>query len=190
VADTEPMLVTGPGGKPALDTRFDANVYDLEIKLAADGQTARARVTVDETVGHFADWSRVNNDDIRRLNNMEPGDALHLGGRITIPVRSQNHLKQFENIRLEYHMAIEEDFFARYNVVDFDQKKIRHNENLWRVCREAQIPMWLLKKYNRHVNFYSPKTGENLWIPRIAAKDISLDASHDFVPAVTESDTE
>jgi LysM repeat protein len=191
VADAEPATITGPGGKPSPDTRFDANVYDLKITLSANGQTARARVTVDETVGHFADWSRVNNEDIRQLNNMTPADKLHLGGRITFPVKSPDHLKHFETARLQYHLAIEEDFFAGYYVTDFDQKKIRSGENLRRVCRDAQIPMWLLKKYNKHVDFYSPtKAGDKLWIPRIAAKDSSLDASYDFETTVSESDTE
>ena len=85
-------------------------------------------------------------------------------------------------------MAIEEDFFARYNVVDFDTRKVKSGDNPWRICSDAQIPMWLLKKFNRAVNVYNLKPGDNLWIPKTAAKDAVNEGAIDFTPSVIESD--
>jgi membrane-bound lytic murein transglycosylase D len=181
--------VSNPAQKPPIETHFDAGVYDLKITPAADGQSIRVRVSVDETIGRFAEWIRGNTDDIRVLNGMEPASTLPLGRSIDIPVGSNpNSVKRFEVNRLQYHMAIEEDFFARYNVVDFDTRKVKSGDNPWRICSDAQIPMWLLKKFNRAVNVYSLKPGDNLWIPKIAAKDAVNEGAVDFTPSVIESD--
>jgi len=184
--------VSNPAKKPsAAETHFDAGVYDLKITPSADSQSIRVRVSVDETIGRFAEWMRVSVDDIRDLNGMGPSSALQLGGSINIPVGSRaNSIKRFETNRLQYHMAIEEDFFARYNVVDFDTRKVKSGDNPWRICSEAQIPMWLLKKFNRAVNVYNLKPGDNLWIPKAAAKDAAHERAIDFTPMILETDGE
>jgi len=183
--------VSNPAKKPPIETHFDAGVYDLKITPSADGQSLRVKVSVDETIGRFAEWMRVSVDGIRDLNGMGPSAALQLGGSINIPVSSRpNSVKRFEVNRLQYHMAIEEDFFARYNVVDFDTRKVKSGDNPWRICSDAQIPMWLLKKFNRAVNVYSLKPGDNLWIPKTAAKDAVNEGALDFTPMIMESDAE
>ena len=187
VAEVVPAS-TGPSGKPSTDTRFDANVYDLGMTVAAGGASVRIRVSVDETIGHLASWMRVSADEIRQMNNMGPGEALTPGRVINIPISGTTNIKRFEVNRLQYHMAIEEDFFARYNIADLERYKVRPGDNLWRICRDAKIPMWLLKKYNRGRHFYNLQPGGTLWIPRIAAKAGTVEGGNEFDPAVTESE--
>ena len=180
-----------PAKKPSTETHFDAEAYNLKVTPSADGQSVRVMVSVDETIGRFAEWMRRNADDIRSLNGMEPGASLQLGRYINIPVGANpNSVQRFEVNRLQYHMAIEEDFFERYNVVDFDSRKVKSGDNPWRICSEAQIPMWLLKKFNRAVNVYNLKPGDNLWIPKIAAKDAVNEGAIDFTPGAIDSDGE
>jgi len=181
------ISVSDPSGKPSTDPRFDAGVYDLAVRVAADGQSARVRVLVDETVGHFSEWMRVSADEIRRRNDMSPGAALKMGDRVHIPIKSTTNVKRFETSRLQYHMAIEEDFFAQYSVVDFERRKIRPGDNVWRICADAKIPMWLLNKYNSKT-FYSLIPGNSLWIPRISPKEGAHEAANEFDPAVSESE--
>jgi membrane-bound lytic murein transglycosylase D len=176
-----------PAGKPEADTRFNADVYDLGMTVAPGGLSVQVRVAVDETIGHFAEWMQVGVDEIRRINNLGANAALPLGRVISIPINASSNINRFEVNRLQYHMAIEEDFFARYTVVDFEPRTVKSGDNLWRICNEARVPMWLLKKFNRGVNFYNLRLGDNLWIPKISPKDITQDASKDFDPAVTES---
>ncbi|MDR0331413.1 MAG: LysM peptidoglycan-binding domain-containing protein, partial [Chitinispirillales bacterium] len=178
-----------PGVKPAPDTRFDADAYDLGMTVATGGSSVRVRVSVDETIGHFAEWMRVYTADIRRANNIPDGGTPQLGAFVSIPISSSTNIKKFEVNRLQYHMAIEEDFFARYDVTDFEQRKVKPGDNLWRICSGAQIPMWLLKKYNRGVNFYALQPGNSLWIPKAAAKGGAAAETGDaFAPAVSESE--
>jgi membrane-bound lytic murein transglycosylase D len=183
-----PAAVAPLTGKPATDPRFDASVYDLGVTVAPGGASGSVRVSVDETIGHFAEWMRVDAGAIRRMNNIGPNDPLTIGRVINIPIRSTTNLKNFEVSRLQYHMAIEEDFFARYEVVDFERRTVRPGDSLWKICSDARIPMWLLKKYNRGLRFHNLQPGTNLWIPKTAAKEGTSEPATDFAPAVTESD--
>ncbi|MCL2689499.1 MAG: LysM peptidoglycan-binding domain-containing protein [Chitinispirillia bacterium] len=166
-----PALRSNRNEKPVAVTHFDAAVYNLGMTVAPGAMSVKVKVSVDETLTNFAEWMRVYTADIRRLNNLAPDAPLKLGQTLSIPIGRSSDIKKFEVSRLEHHMAIEEDFFARYNIVDFERRRVRSGESLWRICNEAKIPLWLLKKFNRNVNVFALKPGDNLWIPRIAAKD-------------------
>ncbi len=158
-------------GKPEISTHFDAEVYDLGMTVAPGALSVKIMVAVEETIGHFAEWMAVSAAEIRRMNNLTPGASLAWGRSIQLPIGASSDLKKFEVSRLEYHMAMEEDFFARYVMLDLDKKTIKSGDNLWRICTDAQIPLWLLKKYNRSQNLNNLRPGNQLWIPRVAAKD-------------------
>jgi len=177
-----------PKVKPDPDPTFNADVYDLGMTVAPGGSSVRVRVTVDESIGRFAEWMRVNISDIQTANNMAENEALQLGAFISIPIKSSTNIKRFEVNRLQYHLAIEEDFFANFTVTDFEQKTFKPGTNLWRICREAQIPMWLLKKYNRGINFYAIQPGSTLWIPKVSVKDSTASAGNEVDPAISEAD--
>jgi len=186
VAEPGPAPDPDPSGKPSTDTRFDADAYDLTVRVTP--AAARIRVNVDENITQIASWMRAYVADIRTANDMGPNDALTPGRLINIPTTSSSHINKFETSRLQYHMAIEEDFFARYDVTDFDQLTVKSGDNLWRICRAAQIPMWLLRKYNRGPNFYNLQPGNRLWIPKIAPKADTVEGMNLFDDTVTESD--
>ena len=195
VAFSEAVPVPAPtranrNQKPEAVTHFDASVYDLGMTVAPGAMSVKVKVSVDETINHFAEWMRVYTADIRRLNNLAPDAPLQLGRTVSIPIGRSSDLKKFEVSRLEYHMAIEEDFFARYNIADFEQRRVKSGESLWRICNEAKIPLWLLKKFNRNVNVFALKPGDNLWIPRIATKDNHEVPSTPFEPEISESQEE
>jgi len=177
-----------PKVKPDPDPTFNADVYDLGMTVAPGGSSVRVRISVDEFIGRFAEWMRVSSADIRAANNFTESDAPLPGTYINIPIRSSTNIKRFEVSRLEYHMAIEEDFFANFNVIDFEQMTVKTGINLWKICREAQVPMWLFKKYNRGVNFYAMQPGNTIWIPKISPKDAAKSAGNDLDPEVSETE--
>jgi len=177
-----------PKVKPDTDPTFNADVYDLGMTVAPGGSSVRVRVSVDESIGRFAEWMRVNISDIRTANNMAENEALQLGAFISIPIKSSTNIKRFEVNRLQYHLAIEEDFFANFTVTDFEQRTVKSGTNLWRICREAQIPMWLLKKYNRGVNFYAMQPGTTLWVPKVSPKEGTASTGNEVDPAISEAE--
>jgi membrane-bound lytic murein transglycosylase D len=155
--------------KPRVFPTFDVDVYNLEMTLSPDGGTAQIRVSVDETIGHYADWLGIPTRAIRQINRMGGRSDIRIGSLIRIPAQ-QPMLDQMVKTRLEYHLAIEEDFYGRYKVIDVKQKTVRRGENLWDLCNGADIPLWLFKKYNMHLDLDKLMPGASVWIPVVEEK--------------------
>jgi membrane-bound lytic murein transglycosylase D len=161
---------------------FDVEVYDLEAVLSSTGNAAEITVTVDETIGHYADWLGIATMKIRRLNRMGRRSTIRINRTLLIPVEETDALERFAAARLEYHLAIEEDFYSQYTVVDVKAYTIRRGENLWTLCNgEEQLPLWLFKKYNKHLDLSRLMPGTVVWIPVIEEKtdeDRELEQHH------------
>jgi len=167
-ADTAPQATQW--SKPKVFPKFDVDVYNLETTLSADGATAQIRVSVDETIGHYADWLDIPTHRIRQINHMGSRSDIRINGSIKIPAE-QPMLDKMVKTRLEYHMAIEEDFYGRYKVSDVKQKTVKRGENLWDLCNgQDQLPLWLFKKYNKQLDLDKIMPGAMVWIPVIEEK--------------------
>ncbi len=155
----------------AVSSRFDADNYDLEIAVSQTGNTAHIRVSANETLGHYADWMGIPTYMLRRLNGMGRRSDIHIGTLLKIPAEEQQ-LSEFRRRRLEYHMSLEEDFYARYKVVEVKAHEIQRGENIWDLCNDpsGQIPLWLLIKYNRNIDVARLMAGQRVWIPSVAEK--------------------
>jgi len=152
------------------DSVFDVSVYDLEVTLLPEGNIARIKVSVDETIGHYADWLGISASKIRQLNKIGPRSEIKINNSLLIPVTSGN-LEKFTKARLEYHISIEEDFYSRYKVIELKPKTIKYGDALWNICSaEEQIPLWLLIKHNKDVDLFNLKPGMNILIPVISEK--------------------
>jgi LysM repeat protein len=152
------------------DSQFDATVYDLGLKLVPGAASASIKVNIGESVIRYAEWMNVPVSSIIRLNDMK-NYRLKLGKRISIPVYAHSDLKKFETNRLEYLMAIEEDFYSRYQVVDQFSYTLKKGDSFWKISSKNKIPLWLLKKVNKEIDFSSPKKGTIIRIPVVTAKD-------------------
>jgi membrane-bound lytic murein transglycosylase D len=175
-AETLPKF--SKAGKPGPVPAFDVSVYALEATLSPEGTTARIKVSVDETIGHYADWLGIPTSVIRQRNRLGARSEIRIGGPLQIPA-GQDLLARFVKARLEYHMALEEDFYGRYKVADVKAKIIRRGETLWSICSDTdQIPLWLFAKYNKDADLGTLMPGMRVWIPVIEEKterDIALE---------------
>jgi membrane-bound lytic murein transglycosylase D len=176
-ADTLPAVPQG--AKSGIVPAFDVSVYNLEVTLSPVGNTAKIKVSVDETIGHYADWLGVPTYRIRELNRLSSRSDIRINRSVTIPA-DQDMLARFVKARLEYHMALEEDFYSRYKVTDVRPKIIRRGEVLWSIVNgEEQIPLWLFAKYNKHLDLGTLMPGMRVWVPVVEEKserDLALDS--------------
>lgn len=156
-------------GSETPDAPFDATLYDLDAKVLQGAKYAFITAAVDETMGHYAEWLNTSVRRLRSLNRWRRHIKLHQ--KIKIPLRHPNSLEQFNTQRLEYHMAQEEDFYSQYRVVDTKTRIIAYGDTLWSICsRDEEIPIWLLKKYNRDIDLEALKVKMKLTIPVLAPK--------------------
>jgi len=159
--------------------RFDASVYNLEVVPAVGfAKNVRIKVGVDETIGHYADWLGVSVNRIRQLNHIGSRFSIRIRNSLTIPGDSAT-LAKFVKARLEYHMALEEDFYSRYKITDVHAKIVKRGEVLWNICNDADMPMWLFAKYNKDIDLTTLQPGMQVWMPVIEEKseqDLALES--------------
>jgi membrane-bound lytic murein transglycosylase D len=185
-ADTIPLTTVIK--EPNLSSQFDASIYDLDVTFTPQTKTAAIRIAVNETIGHFADWLDITATQIRILNHMGRGSTIRINQKLAIPIQDSAALEKFNTRRLEYHMALEEDFYNQYKVVDVRQHFIEKGENLWDICNgEDQIPLWLFKKYNKNLDLEQLSLQTRIYIPVIEEKPENspgqdYDASFMFLP--------
>ncbi|MCP5053847.1 MAG: LysM peptidoglycan-binding domain-containing protein, partial [bacterium] len=154
--------------KPNYRSIFDATLYNLEVSPRRSDRQAVVKVTLNETLGHYADWLGTSVRRLRRLNSGRR--SIRVNQKIRIPLKGTGSLEQFNAGRLEYHMALEEDFYTSYKVVETKERLVNYGDTLWSICnRDEEIPIWLLKKYNRNINLDALKVNMLITVPVIAA---------------------
>ncbi|MCP5108527.1 MAG: LysM peptidoglycan-binding domain-containing protein, partial [bacterium] len=167
---------------PPVSTTFDATLYNLDVTFFPQKGTARIRVAVDETLGHYADWLGVSTGRIRGLNRLRR-NSLRYNQKILLPIGpDETTLERFKNKRLEYHMALEEDFYNQYQVVGFNVRKVKYGETLWSICNNSangsdgngEIPLWLFKKYNRQIGIENLRKNTKIKLPIIKESEKTL----------------
>ena len=153
--------------RPEDSAAFDAALYNLDAAVAPDGKTAEIRAAVDETMSHYGEWLGVPGQRIRQLNRLDRNASIRIGQRLRIPLTRAGALEEFNTARLEYHMAIEEDFDSQFKVAEVRTRIVKKGENLWNLCGEGdnQIPQWLFKRYNTREDLSSLMPGDTVRLP-------------------------
>lgn len=150
-------------------SHFDVSVYSLDITMSSVGTSAELRVTVDETIGHYADWLKIPTSRIRKLNQMGRNSNIKINDKLLIPIDQDDALERFVAERLEYHMAIEEDFYTQFVVTELKEHVIKRGQTLWDLCNgtDGVLPLWLLKKHNSQLDLNKLIPGTTVMIPVI-----------------------
>jgi membrane-bound lytic murein transglycosylase D len=133
-----------------------------------DGRlTGIIRVEVEETLGHYAEWLEVSAGELRRLNGLKYGEPIRINETIKIPMHRVTKA-EFEEKRFEYHKELAEDFFASYRVEKVQIYTIKRGDNIWTLSREHfEVPLWLIKKFNAHLDMSTLHPSQELLIPII-----------------------
>lgn len=125
-------------------------------------------VDYDETLSHYAEWSRLTVSEIAKLNKKNKRSYLKVHSKIKVPFRNISP-DLFEERRQEYHKAIQEDFFNNFQVDKVLVRNIKKGETIWKICNDIySIPFWLLATYNSEKDIYSIPIGELITIPVIS----------------------
>ena len=130
-------------------------------------------VDFDETLSHYAEWSKLPVKKIINLNRMNKRSQLNVHAEIKIPFFKVEP-ELFEERRQEYHKAIQEDFFSNYKIEKLLIRNMAKGETAWEICNEIYaIPFWLLASYNPGKDINSIPVGEPLVVPIISPVKLS-----------------
>ncbi len=162
---------------------FDADIYGLESDYNDHDHSLHIKLSLDETIGHIAEWADVSQDKLRARNHLGRRSILRIGKDLYIPM-PESTVKEFNDNRLEYHMGIEEDFYGSYRVASSHSYTAQRGENLWKLCDSIDIPFWLLKKINTRMNPDEIVPGAMLSIPDVIERTAG-DTSDAILPLPT-----
>ncbi len=152
-------------------TKFDAEIYTIDTEYKPEENRAVIRISLNETIGHYAEWPDIPTQRIRQMNHMGRRSTIQIHQELSIPIENEGVLEQFNQRRLEYHMALEEDFYSQYKITELKPQIIQRGETLWDICNEdGVIPLWLLKKYNKHVDITRLFPRMKIWLPVVEEK--------------------
>ncbi len=131
--------------------------------------TSDRRIVVqgEETLGHYADWLEIRASDLRRLNGMRYGTPVVIGRTVRLDF-SKVPPDVFEQRRLAYHQAIQDDFFSAYAVTGTTTHVLQRGDTLWYLAeRKFRVPVWLLRQYNPDLDFGSLQPGAHMVVPEL-----------------------
>lgn len=188
---------TATPSEPAQAGAAPAPVRNVEVAMTGDGLTVNIngkvlkvdssafavrqvrpgvgeiRASVEETVGHYAEWLKVSRKRIAKMNGKGVSRIIKTGGLVKIPLtRKTASKKSFQRNRLEYHMGIIEDFFSEYQV---DGEKILTVEKRGSIRDlalgdSAAPPLWLVALYNPDKQSKTLRQGDTITAPVIVKK--------------------
>jgi membrane-bound lytic murein transglycosylase D len=127
-------------------------------------------IQADETLGHYADWLQVRSDDLRKLNRLRFNKPLVIGKRLELDF-SKVTPEIFEQQRIAYHRALQENYFARYLIAGAREHKIQRGESVWALAEKRyNVPIWLLLQYNPDLELNKVKPGLIVNFPLVEQK--------------------
>jgi peptidoglycan lytic transglycosylase D len=158
----------GPTLPTAAQPALAADPSDYSV--AADNTI---EVQAAETLGHYAEWLEVRTASLRSLNHMRYGQPVVVGRRLRLAFEHVS-AETFEQRRLAYHRALQEAFFARFQISDTREHIVQRGESVWILSRrQYDVPLWLLRQYNPDLDLSALRPGTPLIVPILESRDES-----------------
>lgn len=149
LAQTQQQFETAPG------------VLLAALAVAADGSI---EILPEETLGHLADWLKLDAARLLQLNGKRNAAAVRLGERLKLDF-SKTDQASFLQQRREFHERLQARYFASWRVRDMEQYKVRQSDLLMRLAQQRDVPLWLFRQYNPDVDMSSLKVGQLVVFP-------------------------
>ncbi|TNF26466.1 MAG: LysM peptidoglycan-binding domain-containing protein [Deltaproteobacteria bacterium] len=150
-------------GEPSpLISLFD---YELDLRNVSK-DVYEISIETEETLGHFAEWAGVRTQRIRDLNRLAMGRVISMGQKIRIPI-SESKLNDFKQKRNEYHVSIQEDFYANYNITETKKYNVKRGDTLSEILKDQGLPYWLYRKYQKKKMGDFLQVGQEIVLPEV-----------------------
>ena len=163
-ADTEVASVR------QLPANYPANVPVPDPSDYAVHRDGRITVQAAETLGHYAEWLEVRTSRLRRLNGMNYDTPVAIGRKAKLDF-SRVTPETFEQRRLEYHHALQEEYFSAFEVIGTRTHALRPGDSLWYLAeRKYEVPVWLIRQFNPDLDFGALQAGTRMIIPEVGRR--------------------
>ncbi len=113
--------------------KVSSNLYEVHVQA-------------EETLGHLAEWAHASVARVKIANGARRLNSVQVGQRIRLPIKD-SHSEEFLSKRMEYHLAIEEDFYLNYKITGVDSYRVKNGDTVDGIVRELDVPYWLIRRY-------------------------------------------
>jgi membrane-bound lytic murein transglycosylase D len=149
---------------PAVSPSNNGDPTDYSV-----GADNRVIVQATETLGHFADWTKIGSTQLRALNKLHKNAMVTLGHKVKLDF-SKVSVADFETARRNYHQQLQETFFTTHRIAGTENYVVKRGESLWIIAQQhADLPVWLVAQYNPDVDFGEVRPGTTIVLPRVEA---------------------
>ncbi len=125
-----------------------------------------------ETLGHYADWLEIRTQRLRDINRLAFRTPVQLGQRIRLDV-SVVDARAFEDRRVAYHRAKQDEFFRKHIITGVTEHVISAGESIWLLSiKDYNVPVWLFRQYNPELNLHSVQPGMTVRFPELTTGDL------------------
>ena len=122
-----------------------------------------------ETLGHFADWSKVPSASLRAINKLHKNGVVTVGHKVKLDL-SKVTADEFTAARRDYHKHLQDDFFASHKIAATETYVVKRGDSLWTIAQQhGDLPVWLISQYNPDSNLADLHPGTSVTLPQIAA---------------------
>ncbi|MEA3173979.1 MAG: rane-bound lytic murein transglycosylase [Gammaproteobacteria bacterium] len=147
---------------PAVSPSASSDPTDYSV-----GADNKVIVQATETLGHFADWTKISSSQLRALNKLHKNAMVTLGHKVKLDF-SKVSAADFETARRSYHQQLQETFFATHRIAGTENYVVKRGESLWIIAQQhADLPIWLVAQYNPDVDFNDVRPGATIVLPRV-----------------------
>ncbi len=137
-------------------------------------------VQANETLGHFAEWLGLRASRLRKINGLRFGQPLGVQQKLKLDF-SRVEPEQFERVRIEYHRALQEEFFAKWEIEGTEVHRVGAGDSLWTLStRRFDVPIWLLRQYNPDVDLDALSRGTKLTVPKLRQRGTETSDAQDL----------
>lgn len=144
--------------------------YNLSI-LRLSKNFYSIRIEVQETLGHIAEWANTTTSRIKKDNKLR-SPYIKLNQRVILELSPQE-LLEFKKKRNEFHLSIQEDFYAAYKIVGDRKYKVKRGDTLGGILKKNSLPLWLVRMYqNVKGGRLTIMSGQNLKLPRVKPRSV------------------
>lgn len=124
-----------------------------------------------ETLGHYAEWLGIRASRLRSLNHLKYDQALPVHSHIKLDF-SKVDPATFERSRVEYHRAMQEEFFTEWEISGTETHELRRGDTVWVLSqRRFNVPLWLLQQYNPDTDLQATRPGTPITVPLLKRRD-------------------
>lgn len=143
----------------------DPNVYNVFNIYQKNGATyGYITVQPEENIDLYEKWLG-SGSTVADLNKLSP-DRYVTPGQQLLLVFDRIPPTHFEEKRLDFLQATEENFFSAFTVIGQQIYRVLSDDTLWDLCyNKFDIPLWLLERYNSAISLTQLSQEQELIIP-------------------------